>query len=199
MRHRAIRRTQRAVTGVLLLSALALALAGCASTGSTSTSPTPQKIVFRSPAVTASRLPAKYTCDGRNTWPPLEWGAVPSGTGSLALFVVGVVSEPSTHTYKVSIEWAVAGLLPTLHKLAPGRLPSYAYIGVNSNGKRGYSLCPAKGSQVQYQFELYGVPSAYGVASANFSGVQLITALSSPTSATRANSYGALIAKYTRK
>jgi phosphatidylethanolamine-binding protein (PEBP) family uncharacterized protein len=181
----------------LLLSALALS--GCASVRSTTTSPRPKAIAFRSPAVTGNKLPARYTCDGRNTWPLLEWGAVPRGTGSLALFVLGITPEPSTHTYKVSIEWAVAGLLPTLHKLAAGHIPSYAYIGVDSDGKRGYSVCPPKGSQVQYQFELYGVPSAYGVASSTFVGAQLISALSSPTSTTRANAYGAFIAKYTRK
>jgi phosphatidylethanolamine-binding protein (PEBP) family uncharacterized protein len=196
MRHRPTRHTRSAINGALLLSALALA--GCANAGSTATSPTPQKIAFRSPAVSASKLPAQYTCDGRDTWPPLEWGAVPSGTGSLALFVVAILPEPATHTYKVSIEWAVAGLLPTLHKLDPGQLPSYAYVGTNSSGKRGYSLCPPKGSTVQYQFELYGVPSAYGVASSHFSGVQLISTLASPTSTTRASGYGAFIAKYTR-
>jgi phosphatidylethanolamine-binding protein (PEBP) family uncharacterized protein len=190
-----MRRTSRVFTAVLLLPALAFA--GCAGT-STATSGTPSHLAFTSPAITAHRLPATYTCDGRDTWPTLEWGKVPSGTGSLALFVVGITPEPTTHTYKASVEWAVAGLLPTLHRIASGRLPSYAYIGTNSDNKTSYSLCPPKGVPVQYQFELYGVPSDYGVASAHFSGVQLIQALSSPTSATRASSYGAFVAKYTR-
>lgn len=197
MRHRPMRQTPRATTCALLLSALALA--GCAKAGSTTTSGTPQKIVFKSPVVSANKLPAQYTCDGRDIWPPLEWGKVPSGTGSLALFVVGYIPEPSTHTYKVSVEWAVAGLLPTLHKIDPGRLPSYAYVGTNSTGKRSYSLCPPKATTVQYQFELYGVPSAYGVASSNFSAVQLLTTLASPTGTTRASAYGAFVAEYTRR
>jgi phosphatidylethanolamine-binding protein (PEBP) family uncharacterized protein len=191
-----MRRTSRAFTAILLLPALAFA--GCAGS-STAASSTPSHLAFKSPAVIAQKLPATYTCDGRNTWPTLEWGKVPAGTGSLALFVVGVTPEPATHTFKASVEWAVAGLLPTLHRLASGQLPSYAYIGTNSNGKTSYSLCPPKGVSTQYQFELYGVPSNYGVASAHFSGVQLISALSSPTSSTRASSYGAFVAKYTRR
>lgn len=190
-----MRQIPKAVSGVLLLPALALA--GCA--GSATTPRIPRKIAFASPAINARAMPARYTCDGRNTWPPLEWGAVPAGTGSLALFVVGVVPEPSTHTVKVSVEWAVAGLLPTLHRLAAGKLPSYAYVGTDSSGKPGYSLCPPKGTNVQYQFELYGVPKGYGVASSHFSGVQLISALTSPSSSTRASAYGAFVAKYTRK
>ena len=192
-----MRRAPVATVGSLLLSALALA--GCGSTVSTtSTTSAPLKVVVKSPAITANRMPALYTCDGRNTWPTLEWGSLPSGTGSLALFVLGYTPNAKTHTYKVSIEWAIAGLPPTVHRLASGHLPSYTYIGVNSDGKTGYSLCPPKGSHVQYQFELYGVPKGYGVASKRFSAVELITALSSPTSTTRANAYGAFIARYTR-
>jgi phosphatidylethanolamine-binding protein (PEBP) family uncharacterized protein len=190
-----MRSRPRLTSGIVLLSVLALA--GCAST--TSTSSTPQKIAFHSSAVTNNTMPALYTCDGRNTWPPLEWGNVPPGTGSLALFVVGVIPNPVTHTFKASVEWAVAGLLPTLHKLDPGHLPSYAYVGINSNGKRNYSICPKKGVAEQYQFELYGVPSAYGVASSRFSGVELISVLASSTNSSHASGYGAFIAKYTRK
>jgi len=189
-----MRQTPTATLGVLLL--LTLMLAGCGS--STPTAEAPQKIAFSSPAVNADVMPAQYTCDGRNTWPPLEWGAVPAGTGSLALFVVGVRPNPSTHRYRVSVEWAVAGLVPTLHKLAAGQLPHYALVGTDSDGKPGYSVCPPKGTQTQYQFELYGVPRGYGIATAHFSGVQLISALSSPSSTTRASAYGAFIAKYTR-
>jgi phosphatidylethanolamine-binding protein (PEBP) family uncharacterized protein len=191
-----MRSRPRPIPGVVLLSALALA--GCGSSAAT-TSSTPQKIAFHSSAVSNNTMPATYTCDGRNTWPPLEWGKIPPGTGSLALFVVGIIPKPATHTFKVSVEWAVAGLLPTLHKLEPGHLPSYAYVGINSRGKQNYSICPEKGVAEQYQFELYGVPLAYGVASSHFSAVQLISALASPTSSSHASAYGAFIAKYTRK
>ena len=30
-------------------------------------------------------IPAKYTCDGSDTSPPLQWDAVPEGTKSIAL------------------------------------------------------------------------------------------------------------------
>jgi len=193
-----MRHALRLVPGVLLPSALVLALAGCASSPVTANKPA--KLVFKSPAVTANTMPALYTCDGRNTWPPLEWGAVPANTSSLALFVIGYVREPATHSTKVSIEWAVADLKPTLHKLDPGHLPAEAIVGLDSSGKPGYSICPEKGSSVQYQFELYGVPAGYGLASSKFSGVQLVSALATSTGSTPgASAYGAFIAKYTRK
>src|SRR5262245_4113201 len=32
-------------------------------------------------------IPSKYTCDGANISPPLQWAGVPSGTKSLVLIV----------------------------------------------------------------------------------------------------------------
>lgn len=187
-------RTLTSTCGVALLAALTLA--GCGSSSSSTYEP---KIAFKSPVVKTNEMPAAYTCDGRNTWPPLEWGAVPAGTRSLALFVVGYTPEPATHTNKVSIEWAVAGLSAALHKLPSGKLPAGAYVGTNSNGKPGYSICPEKGTAVQYQFELYGMPAAYVVTSSGFSGVQLISALATGNEGARASGYGAFIARYLRK
>jgi len=192
-----MRNAKTATAGILLTSALALA--GCGQAETTTTTPAePLKIAFKSPQVTSNRMPATFTCLGRNTWPTLEWGSLPPSTGSLALFVVGYYPKPASYNYKISIEWAVAGLPPTVHKLDSGKLPRYALVGINSNGKSGYSLCPPKNTQVQYQFELYGVPKDYGVASSHFYAVRLLQALSSPTSTTRAGSYGAFIARYAR-
>src|SRR5580704_3087540 len=159
-----------AITSVLLLSALALA--GCG--GASSATDPVTKINVGSSAIVGNKLPARYTCDGQDISPPLEWGAVPANVKDLALFVVGFIPQRSKNTYHLSVEWAVAGLSPALHKLAAGQLPPGAYLGVTSNHRqRRYSICPKKGDLVHYQFELYGLPEALAV-SRRFAGLPVL-------------------------
>jgi hypothetical protein len=142
------------------------------------------------------RIPARYTCDGQGISPPLEWGAVPPNVRQLALFLVGFTPKPGIEKFKVSIEWAVAGLSPSLHRLAPNQLPAGAHVGVASGGHR-YTLCPAKGATVHYQFELYGVPASVSIP-AHFSGLSLLSRLTAPSGPTRANAHGGFVAIYSR-
>jgi Raf kinase inhibitor-like YbhB/YbcL family protein len=45
-------------------------------------------MIIRSPAFThQGMIPARHTCDGPDTSPPLAWSAVPPGARSLALIV----------------------------------------------------------------------------------------------------------------
>jgi phosphatidylethanolamine-binding protein (PEBP) family uncharacterized protein len=187
-----MRLSLKATSGALLLSTLALT--GCG--GSSATTVTIQNVALRSAAIAGKKIPALYTCDGRNTNPPLEWGAVPAGTGSLVLFIIGITPEPSTKTYSLSVEWAVAGVNPELHKLDPGHLPPGAFVGTASSGKRRYSICPKRGHAEQYQFELYGLPKGDSVIR-KFVGLPLLAKLASPKSSP-ANAHGDLIAMYKR-
>jgi phosphatidylethanolamine-binding protein (PEBP) family uncharacterized protein len=182
----------KATAGLALLCALALA--GCG--GSSSSNPTLEPIAFKSAAIDGPALPALYTCDGKDIAPPLEWGTVPTGTGSLVLFVVGVLPEPSTKTYAISVYWAVAGINPALHKLNPGKLPAGAYQGTTSSGKHTYTICPKKGHAEQYQFELYALPAKDKVIP-KFSGLPLLTRLAD-TKVTPATAHGAFVATYKR-
>jgi phosphatidylethanolamine-binding protein (PEBP) family uncharacterized protein len=194
-----MRQTSIAITGVLLV--LALTLAGCGSGSATAgagSSTTVQTIDFRSPAIDGPPIPSRYTCDGKDTPPPLEWGAVPADAATLTLFVVGFKPEPSTKTYAVSVEWAVAGLNPALHRLAPGRLPRGAFVGLSTDGKRRYSICPAKGTAERYQFEVYGLPASASVAR-NFSGLPVLSKLAISSGSGLANSHGAFIGTYKRR
>jgi phosphatidylethanolamine-binding protein (PEBP) family uncharacterized protein len=177
--------------GAMVVSALALT--ACGSSGST----TLPNIPIKSPVISGKTLPAQYTCDGRDISPPLEWGAVPAGVGNLALFVVGYTPEPVGQNVKISIAWAVAGLNPALHRLAAGRLPAGAFVGVATDGKRKYSICPKKGTSVQYQFELYGLPAST-VVSRQFAGLPILTALINSARQTTA-AHGAFLAIYKRR
>ncbi len=143
-------------------------------------------------------LPVRYTCDGQDISPPLEWGAVPASTKSLALFLVALVPEPSSHTSSASLGWAVAGLNPSLHRLAAGHLPRGAYEGLTSNNKRNYWLCPPKGTRVEYQFELYGLPASETI-SHNFAGLFVLSALAGAANSNKSSGHGIFAVTYKRK
>jgi phosphatidylethanolamine-binding protein (PEBP) family uncharacterized protein len=191
-----MREPQKTIWCTVLLSTLALA--GCGSDAPAKAKAVP-RIPFKSAAVVREALPARYTCDGRDVSPPLEWGAVPADVGDLALFVVGFTPDPATKSYKISVEWAVAGLNPALHKLSAGQLPLGTFLGVASDDKRqSYSICPKRGTTVHYQFELYGLSEAVGI-SPDFAGLPVLKSLASNTGASGTQAHGAFIATYTRK
>lgn len=181
------------MSGIALLAALALA--GC---GSSSTHTNKEKTVtLKSAAIVDKTLPALYTCDGKDISPPLEWGPLPASTREVALFLVGYTPVPSTHYYSVAIDWAVAGLNPALHRLAAGHLPPGAHVGIASDGKRRYSVCPKKGVDVHYQFELYGLPATVKIAP-NFAALPIISLLSSRKSSNPVNAHGGFVVFYKR-
>jgi len=174
---------------------VALALAGCGSTSSDS--PT-EAVQFQSAEIPAGHtIPATYTCDGENISPSFEWGPVPANTGELVLLVVGLRPTSIGGRYSVSVEWAVAGIAPQLHKLVAGQLPHGAYIGVASSGKRTYSICPKKGVSETYQFTLFAVPPTITISS-RFLGMSALAALSTPHTSTSAIGEGSFVAHYAR-
>jgi phosphatidylethanolamine-binding protein (PEBP) family uncharacterized protein len=181
---------------VILVSSLALS--GCGGS-----SPAPRaaavKVSFNSPAITGHLIPARYTCDGEDMNPPLEWGAVPKDTGELVLAAVGFTpTEPVSNDYRVTIEWALAGIKPSLHKLAPGEIPRGAIVGESAGERRHFNVCPKKGTTEEYQFMLYGVPAGAKV-SPGFADGPILSALTKPGTATSATAEGAFDVIYKRK
>ncbi len=188
----------QAISSAALLATLALAVAGCGS-ASTGTGRRTLNIPFQSPAVTSTKIPAKYTCDGKNISPPLEWGEVPAGINELALFALGLTPSPTGGGSTISIEWAVSGVNPSLHKIAAGRLPKGAHVGSSTKGPRRYSLCPPKGGpRKTYEFAVYAVPPSLKVA-AGFKGLQLLGEVASSNSPTVASAGGQFTVTYKRK
>jgi phosphatidylethanolamine-binding protein (PEBP) family uncharacterized protein len=115
-------------------------------------------ISLQSPAIPSGEaaLPAPYTCDGSDIWPALQWSGVPAGTKELILYAMN--AQPLGG--RLFFDWAVAGLDPASHGIEAAKLPSGAVVGTNSFGKRGYSICPAKGSAETYIFALFALPKA---------------------------------------
>ncbi|MFP4559943.1 MAG: YbhB/YbcL family Raf kinase inhibitor-like protein [Thiohalorhabdus sp.] len=100
-------------------------------------------------------IPAKYTCDGEDTSPPLEWAGIPEGTRSLALVCDDPDAPGGTFHH-----WAVWDLPPETTFLeegfsspgAPGRFPE----GTNDFGRPAYGgPCPPGGHGTHhYHFRL---------------------------------------------
>lgn len=58
-------------------------------------------------------LPAKFTCDGADTWPTLHWKGTPAGTVELALFAMNI-QPVDGHIF---FDWALTGIDPGLDEI----------------------------------------------------------------------------------
>jgi phosphatidylethanolamine-binding protein (PEBP) family uncharacterized protein len=82
----------------------------------------------------------RYTCDGANQSPPLQWSKLPSGTVQLFMFVLDLAGGP-----KGTVRWVVGGISPSVHSIAAGSPPPGSIVGQNSEGKADWAgICPAK-------------------------------------------------------
>lgn len=96
-------------------------------------------------------IPKKYTCDGQNISPQLDWSGLPDQTKSLVLIVDDPDAPGGTF-----VHWVLYGLPADLKGLSEGA--SAGLQGVNSFHKSGYGgPCPPKGSTHRYYFKLYAL------------------------------------------
>jgi Raf kinase inhibitor-like YbhB/YbcL family protein len=107
-----------------------------------------------SPAFTrGGKIPVRYTCEGANESPPLQWSNVPAGTAQLFLFVLDLAGGQ-----KNAIRWAVGNINPTITRFGAGSIPSGAVLGRNSLGKAAWGgICPPKGNPHNIVFLLYAL------------------------------------------
>lgn len=97
-------------------------------------------------------IPSKYTCEGENISPPLEWGGAPSGTKSYVL----IVDDPDAPS-KVWTHWVVYNISRTTVQCKEGCSPENSLQGVNDFGKVEYGgPCPPSGTH-RYFFKLYAL------------------------------------------
>jgi len=102
------------------------------------------------------RIPSKYTCDGENINPPLEFIDVPKNAKSLVL-IVDDLNSPS----KAWSHWLLWGIPANVRKIPEDSVPTDAIEGVNDFGKIGYGgPCPHLGEH-RYQFKLYALDAEF--------------------------------------
>ena len=115
-----------------------------------------------SPAFAANgSIPAKYTCEGADICPPLEWSGAPSGTRSFAFIVDDPDAPDPAKPQRVYVHWVVYNIPASTTKLpenaAKSGLPSGAGQGTNDWGKQTYGgPCPPIGRH-RYFFKLYAL------------------------------------------
>ena len=103
-------------------------------------------------------IPKKYTCDGADVSPPLNWTDPPPGTQSLALLCEDPDAPRGTW-----VHWVLFNLPASARELPEGvptkeTLSGGGRQGKNDFGKIGYGgPCPPKGPAHRYFFKLYAL------------------------------------------
>jgi Raf kinase inhibitor-like YbhB/YbcL family protein len=128
--------------------------------------PSTPKVVQVSMKLTSSafennqKIPARYTCDGQKSHPPLTISGVPSAAKSLALIVDDPDAPTGTFTH-----WVIWNIRPDTSAIPEGTVPPESQEGTNSAGTVGYTppCPPPAGGQHRYFFTLYALDAVVGL------------------------------------
>lgn len=107
------------------------------------------------------KIPTKYTCEGHDLSPPLQWSDGPAGTKSFALIVDDPDAPDPAAPKMVYVHWVVIKIPPGVTSLAENAamsgLPAGADQGGNDFGNQTYGgPCPPIGRH-RYFFKLYAL------------------------------------------
>jgi len=108
-------------------------------------------------------IPARYTCQGQDISPDLQWQGVPQGTKSLALIVDDPDAPDPAAPRMTWVHWVLYNLPPDTTGLAegiaPADMPLGTGLGRNDWGRTGYGgPCPPVGRH-RYFHKLYALDS----------------------------------------
>ncbi|HVY25358.1 MAG TPA: YbhB/YbcL family Raf kinase inhibitor-like protein [Polyangiaceae bacterium] len=104
-------------------------------------------------------IPKKYTCEGEDASPPLDWKDAPEGTRSFALVVEDPDAPDPRYPKTRWVHWLVFDLPPHVRCLpeSPMLLPRGCKQGVNDSNRPSYDgPCPPIGRH-RYFFRLYAL------------------------------------------
>lgn len=103
-------------------------------------------------------IPIKYTCQGDDISPPLEWKGLPEETEEIAI----ICDDPDA-PLMVWVHWIIYGISPEKNGL-PEAVPKKEILeegekqGKNSWGRIGYGgPCPPGGKPHRYYFKIYAL------------------------------------------
>ena len=104
------------------------------------------------------KIPAKYTCDGENVSPPLDFSDVPEGTTSLTV----IVDDPDAPS-KTWVHWVAWNMDPSKNSMVENT--GHESTGTNDFGTIGYKgPCPPSGTH-RYFFKLYALDTTFDLTS----------------------------------
>ena len=124
-------------------------------------------LIITSPAFAPNgSIPSKFTCEGADMSPPLEWFGVPKDAQTLALIVDDPDAPDPAKPERVYVHWVVYNIPANITKLpenaAKAGLPSGAIQGLNDWKKETYGgPCPPIGRH-RYFFKLYALDTVLG-------------------------------------
>jgi Raf kinase inhibitor-like YbhB/YbcL family protein len=109
-------------------------------------------------------IPPKYTCDGADISPPLQWEGVPEATKSIAL-----ISDDPDAPMGTWVHWVLFNLPADTKELAENippdeTLPNGARQGMSDFRRIGYGgPCPPSGTH-RYFFKIYALDTELDLA-----------------------------------
>ncbi|GAA2375343.1 YbhB/YbcL family Raf kinase inhibitor-like protein [Dactylosporangium salmoneum] len=96
------------------------------------------------------QIPRRFTGDGVDVSPPLNFTGLPEQTAELAVLVEDPDAPSGTFTH-----WVMWGIDPDLSGLGEGEAPAGAVQGKNGFGRRAYGgPSPPRGRSHRYVFEV---------------------------------------------
>jgi Raf kinase inhibitor-like YbhB/YbcL family protein len=103
-----------------------------------------EDLTLTAPWAQGESIDPRYTCDGDNVAPALQWTAAPEGTVEIAITMRDINAPNFAH-------WAIAGISPDQTSLEEDTVPLGAYESTNGAGDIGYTgPCPPAGSAHTY-------------------------------------------------
>lgn len=112
-------------------------------------------------------MPRRFTCEGSDVSPPLEWSGVPPRTKSLALIMDDPDAPDPRAPKRVWVHWILFNVPTSVKDLPEGaskRLPTATRVGKNDWGKTAYGgPCPPIGRH-RYFHKLYALDTTLDLA-----------------------------------
>jgi Raf kinase inhibitor-like YbhB/YbcL family protein len=106
-------------------------------------------------------IPPRFTCDGENISPPLEFSEVPDKAKSLAL----VMDDPDAPG-GTFVHWLVWNIRPEAGEISEASDDTAILSGTNSLEQVGYGgPCPPEGQEHRYFFRLYALDTVLDLPS----------------------------------
>ncbi|MCK5002469.1 MAG: YbhB/YbcL family Raf kinase inhibitor-like protein [Gammaproteobacteria bacterium] len=108
-----------------------------------------------------AEIPARYTCEGDDVSPPLNWEGVPEDTRSLVLILDDPDAPDPAAPKMVWVHWVLYNIPPDINSLAEhitsATLPPGVIEGINDWQRLGYGgPCPPTGRH-RYFHKLYAL------------------------------------------
>jgi Raf kinase inhibitor-like YbhB/YbcL family protein len=144
----------RWVGAVAVTVALGTVSGACGGESGPETPEAPMTISLTSPEFgEGATIPRRFTCDGGDVSPPLEFANVPAEATELTLLVEDPDAPRGTF-----VHWVLWGIEPGTSSLGAGEVPRSAAQGKNDFGGQGYAgPCPPPGDPHRYIFTVFAV------------------------------------------